>query len=74
MAGWRILTDIGEVQIQSDEDSIFVQTNIEDLRVRITNQTFVVNAVGIVARVKQQHLRFARKVLVKFETRGHPCG
>ena len=70
----RILSDIGEVQIQSDEDSIFVQADIEDLRIRMTNQTFVVNAVGIVARVKQQHVRLARKVLVKFEARGHPCG
>lgn len=71
MAGWWVLSNICEVEIQRDTDSIFVQANIENLRVRTAGKAFVVNGVCVVAGGERQYLRIARKVLVKLETCGH---
>jgi hypothetical protein len=67
-----MLSDVGEVEVQRDKDSIFIQASIEDLRVWTTGQALVVDAVGVVARGVQQCLCIAWKILVKLETRGHP--
>lgn len=72
VAGWWVLSNICEVEIQRDMDSIFVQANIENLRVRTVSKAFVVNGVRVVPGGEQQCLRIARDVLVKLETCGHP--
>lgn len=72
MARWRIESNVGEVEIQSNKDSIFFQANIEDGRVRTAAKSLIVDRMDVEACVDQQRLRIARKVLVKLETRGHP--
>lgn len=53
MARWRIESNVGEVEIQSNKDSIFFQANIEDGRVRTAAKSFVVDGMDIKACVDQ---------------------
>jgi hypothetical protein len=48
----RVLSDIGEVQIQRDQNSIFVQTNVKDRRVRVAGEALFVDGLGVVAGVQ----------------------
>jgi len=41
----------GEVEIQSNQDSIFAQTNVKDRCVRVTGEALFVDGLGVVASV-----------------------
>ena len=45
----RVLSDIGEVEIQSNQNSIFVQTNVKDRCVRVTSEALFVDGLSVVA-------------------------
>jgi hypothetical protein len=49
----RVLSDIREVQIQSNQNSIFVQTNVKDHRVRVTGETLFVDGLSVVAGIQK---------------------
>jgi hypothetical protein len=46
----RVLFDIGEVEIESNQNPIFVQTNIKDRCVRVTSEALFVDGLGVGGR------------------------
>lgn len=48
MTRGRVLSDIGEVEIQSNQNSIFVQANVKDRRVWVADEVLVVDGLGVV--------------------------
>ena len=74
MAGWRVKTDIGEIEIESNQHSILCLTRIEDLDIRVAAQMLLKNCFDVMTGVAKQRSGILRKVLVQLEPDSHPRG
>lgn len=64
--------DIGEIEIERDENSLLCLGNDKHLRIWAPPQLLGKYSVDIVTGLLKQHLSIAREVLVEFESDEHP--
>ena len=68
----RVGTDVGEIQIESNEDPILCLRGIKDSRIGVASQLLVEHRVHIVTSLAKQGFSITRQILVKFEPDRHP--
>jgi hypothetical protein len=74
MAGWRVEADIGEIEIERNQHSIFGLTRIKDLGIRIPSETFIKNRFYVMTGVAKQRSGILRKIFVQLEPDSRPDG
>lgn len=67
IVGWRIRSDVGEVQVQRDDYANFLLTNMGQLRIGLSDQVLVHYRRRIVTRTTQYFGYFNRQVFVNLE-------
>jgi len=71
MTRWRVQPDVGEIEVESDEYSIFGPARVEDFGIRIASETLVDNSLHVVTGAAQQWLGVPREILVQLEPDRH---
>lgn len=72
MSAGRVKPDIGEIEVESDQNSPFAPTGFEDLNVRMASGVLRKGRVDFVTGITEQCLRIMREILIELEANTHP--
>ena len=66
--------DIGEIEIERNQHSIFSLARIKDLGIRISSESFIKNRFYVMTGVAKQRSGILRKIFVQLEPDCHRYG
>lgn len=73
MAGRKVNTNVGKIEIERYENSLFFLRSGKDPWIRITCQLLIEHGMNVVTALPQQNLGITWEILVEFEPSKHPC-
>jgi len=71
MIRWRVNEDIGEIEIERDENPLFRLRCVKHSWIGVTSQLLGKHGLHVVTRLPKQDLSITRKILVEFESSRH---
>ncbi len=69
---WMVRADIGEIEVERDENPFLCLRCVKHLWIKGTSQLLGKNGMHVVTRLLKQDLSITRKILVKFESDRYP--